>query len=59
MDDKELLDYVEQMMFHAMFEGCCVMSNIGYTDFEAGSWSVRLSADQIARLLDLARGKNT
>jgi hypothetical protein len=59
MDDQELLNFVEQAMFHAMLEGCFVMSNIGYTDFEAGSWSVRLSADEVARLLDMAKEKNT
>jgi hypothetical protein len=58
MNDKELLDFVEQEMFYAMLGGVAVLDHLGYTDFEAGSWSVSFRADQIARLLDMAKGKN-
>jgi hypothetical protein len=58
MDDKELLDYVEQELFYAMLNGVATLDHLGYTEFESGSWSVRLRADQIARLLDMSKGKN-
>jgi hypothetical protein len=59
MNDKELLDYVEQMMFMAMLNGCLIEDHLGYTIFAPGSWSVRFRADEVARLLDMAKGKNT
>ena len=59
MDDKELLDFVEQKLFYAMLNGVATLDHLGYTEFEAGSWSVSFRADQIARLLDMAMEKNT
>ena len=59
---EELLDFVEQQMFHAMLNGCSTLDHLGYTDITAdsvGSWSVRLRADEVARLLDMAKEKNT
>jgi hypothetical protein len=50
MDDKELLNHVEQEMFHAMLGSVAVLDDLGYTDFDAASWSVPFRADQIARL---------
>jgi hypothetical protein len=62
MDDKELLNYVELMTFTAMLNGCSTLDHLGYTDITAdsvGSWSVSLRADEVARLLDMAKDKNT
>jgi len=59
MDDKELLDFVEQELFYVMLNGVAVLDHLGYTEFEAGSWSVSFRADEVSRLLDMARGKNT
>jgi hypothetical protein len=58
MDDKELLDFVEQELFYAMLNGVATLDHLGYTEFESGSWQVSLRADQIARLLDMAMEKN-
>ena len=58
MDDKELLDHVEQQLFSVMLSGCSVLDHLGYTDYAPGSWSVSLRADEVARLLDLAKDKN-
>ena len=59
MDDKELLDFVEQELFYAMLGGVATLDHLGYTEFKSGSWQVSLRADEVARLLDMARGKNT
>ena len=59
MDDKEFLDYVEEEVFHKMLAGVAVLDHLGYTKFEAGSWAVTLRADEVSRLLDMAKGKNT
>lgn len=61
MDDQEFLDYVEKLMFAAMLNGCYNVDWLdwfGYTDYGPGSWSVSLSADEVARLLYMVRGKN-
>lgn len=59
MDDKELLDYVEQELFYKMIDGAATRDHLGYTDYAAGSWAVTLRADEVARLLDMAKEKNT
>lgn len=59
MDDQEFLDYVEKLMFVAMLNGCYTLDHLGYTDYAPGSWAVTLRADEVARLLDMAKGKNT
>jgi hypothetical protein len=56
MDDKELLDFVEQMLFSVMLSGCSTLDHLGYTDYAPGTWAVTLRADEVARLLDLAKG---
>ena len=55
MNDKELLNFVEQQLFHVIIEGVATLDHIGYTDFAPGSWAVSFRADEIARLLDLAK----
>ena len=55
MTDKELLNFVEQKLFHVMIEGAACHDHLGYTDFAPGSWAVSFRADEIARLLDLAK----
>ena len=57
MDDKELLNYVERKTFQTMLEGCEIMNHLGHQEHEVGSWSVRLRADEVARLLDMAKEK--
>jgi hypothetical protein len=59
MDDQELLDCVEQELFDAMLNGCFIDSHLGYTKYDTASWQVALRADIVARLLDMAKEKNT
>ena len=59
MTDKEFLDYVEQQLFSVMLSGCSIEDHVGYKEYDPGSWRVGLSAEQVARLLDMAKGKNT
>jgi hypothetical protein len=57
MDDKELLDFVEQRMFNVMLEGCLLADHLG-PPTDTGAWSVSFRSDTIARLLDMAKEKN-
>ena len=57
MDDQELLDYVEQELFEVMLNGCDIDSHLGYTKYDTASWQVALRADQVARLLDMAKAR--
>jgi hypothetical protein len=56
MNDKELLDFVEQRLFERMLEGCEMCDHLG-SPYELGVWSVSFSAGVIARLLDMAKEK--
>jgi len=55
MDDQELLDYVEQKIFCKMIEGCDILDHLGHKKFDSGCWSVSMRADEVARLLDMAK----
>ena len=57
MDDKELLDFVEQRMFNVMLEGCLMNDHLGMP-YDVGVWTVAFRSDIIARLLDMAKEKN-
>jgi hypothetical protein len=57
MDDQELLDYVEKAMFDAMLNGCFIEDHLGYNKYDPSTWRVGLTAGQVARLLDMAKGK--
>jgi len=54
MNDKELIAYVEQKMFRAMFEGCLMDDHLG-DKINPAPWGVTFRADAIARLLDMAK----
>jgi hypothetical protein len=56
MDDKELLDFVEQRMFNVMLEGCLMNDHLGMP-YDVGVWTVSFRSDTIARLLDMAKEK--
>lgn len=58
MDDQKLLDYVEQALFDAMLDGCFIEDSLGYKMYSPRTWRVGLNAEQVARLLDMAKGKN-
>jgi hypothetical protein len=56
MDDKELLEFVEQRMFYVMLEGCLMNDHLGVS-YDVGVWTVGFRSDTIARLLDMAKEK--
>jgi hypothetical protein len=56
MTDEELLVMVEARVLFAMLEGCMMDDHLGRKVFDPGSWVVTLRADQVSRLIDMARG---
>jgi hypothetical protein len=56
MDDEELLEMVEMRVIFAMLQGCDMDDHLGRKVFDPGPWVVTLRADQISRLIDMARG---
>ena len=57
MTDEELLAMVEARVLFAMLEGCMMDDHLGRKVFDPGPWVVTLRADQISRLIDMARGE--
>ena len=57
MADKELLEKVETKVLYAMLDGCLIDDHLGNKKYDVGSWSVSLRADQLSRLIDIARSK--
>ena len=55
MNDEQLLDFVEQKLMLKMFEGCVIDDHLGCKKHDVNSWAVSLRADQLSRLLDMAR----
>ena len=55
MTDEELLDAVEAKTLLAMLQGCAMDDHLGRKEFDPGPWVVTLRADQMSRLIDLAR----
>jgi hypothetical protein len=55
MSDDELLDRLEHRLFDTMFEGCLMDNHLGRTAHYPGEWSVSMRADQLSRLIDMAR----
>lgn len=56
MNDQELLEYVEAMVFYKMLEGCELDDHLGNKEYNVGAWCVNLRADTLSRLIDLAKG---
>jgi hypothetical protein len=56
MTDVELLAMVEARVIFSMLEGCMMEDHLGRKVYAPGSWVVTLRADQMSRLIDLARG---
>jgi hypothetical protein len=55
MNDEQLLDFVEQKLMLKMFDGCVIDDHLGRKKHDVNSWAVSLRADQLNRLLDMAR----
>jgi len=55
MTDQEFLDAVEAKLFFAMLNGCAVDDHLGRKVFDPKPWAVTLRADQMSRLLDMAK----
>jgi hypothetical protein len=55
MNDEELLAAVEAKVIFAMLQGCEMDDHLGRKVFDPGPWVVTLRADQMSRLIDLAR----
>ena len=55
MDDAEFLAAVEQKAMYMMFSGCEIDDHLHCKKYDVGSWSVHLRADEVCRLLDLAK----
>jgi hypothetical protein len=56
MTDEELLAMAEARVIFAMLQGCEMDDHLGRKVFDPGPWSVTLRADQVSRLIDMARG---
>ena len=57
MTDEEFINAVEARVLFAMLQGCEMDDHLGRKVFDPSPWVVTLRADQISRLIDLARGK--
>jgi hypothetical protein len=56
MTDEEFLEKIEVRVWFAMLNGCWIADHLGNKQCDVGSWSVSLRADQLSRLIDMARG---
>jgi hypothetical protein len=55
MTDEEFLDAVEAKVLLAMLQGCAMDDHLGRKVFDPAPWVVVLRADQMSRLIDMAR----
>ena len=55
MTDEEFLDAIEARVLFAMLQGCAMDDHLGRKVFDPAPWVVTLRADQMSRLIDLAR----
>ena len=55
MNDQELLERVERMAFLKMLEGCEMDDHLSRNKYCVGLWSVTLRADELCRLIDMAK----
>jgi hypothetical protein len=56
MTDEELLAMAEARVIFSMLERCMLDDHLGRKVYDPGSWVVTLMADQVSRLIDMARG---
>jgi hypothetical protein len=57
MSDEEFLEKIETRVMYTMLSGCEMDSHLGRNKFDPASWAVTLRADELCRLLDLAKAK--
>ena len=57
MNDEELLEKIEAQVLYAMLDGCLMDDHLKHEEYNVGSWAVGLRADQLSRLIDIARSK--
>jgi len=55
MNDEELLDYVEAKTIEEMLDGCDICDHLGDKVYDTGAWLVSFRAENICRLIDMAR----
>jgi hypothetical protein len=55
MTDEELLRTLESRVFYTMFNGCFIETHLGNPKHDTGSWAVTLRADELSRLIDMAK----
>ena len=58
MNDEEFLEAMEAKAIWAMLSGCFTQDHLGEKKYDVGCWSVGLRADELSRLIDLARSKH-
>jgi hypothetical protein len=54
-NDQEFLDRIETRVIYAMFSGCEIDDQLHNKKYDTGSWSTPLRADEVCRLLDMAK----
>jgi len=57
MTDEQLLESLDARVMYTMLSGCEMDSHLGRKTYDPGSWAVSLRADELCRLLDLAKGQ--
>lgn len=55
MDDQELIERLETLVTYRMLSGCEIDDHLHNKAYDVGSWSVGLRADELCRLIDLAK----
>ncbi len=55
MTDEEFLDAIEAKVLFAMLQGCAMDDHLGRKVIDPAPWAVTLRADQMSRLIDMAR----
>jgi len=55
MTDQEFLDITEEKLCFVMLNGCATDTHLGRKKVDPSSWAVTLRADDLSRLLDLAK----
>lgn len=55
MNDQEFLERIETLVMYRMLSGCEIDDHLHNKKYDVGSWSVGLRADELCRLLDLAK----
>lgn len=55
MNDQEFLERIETLVMYRMLSGCEIDDHLHNKKYDVGSWSVGIRADELCRLLDLAK----